>query len=165
MDYSELKKLAEESLPGHWEVIDDKIGHFWQVLAGCKLAATIPAGGTKNSESDLIQRRKTAEFIAQANAQVVLSLIAEVEALREQARDARTAKSVSAIKQAEGIAKAKEAGAYKGRKIDAKLHKRVRDLLGHGLGIRPTARHAKCSTSTVNKIRDAMSNEARSNEA
>ena len=57
-------------------------------------------------------------------------------------------------RQAQGIAKAKTAGAYKGRPIDSDLHKRVRELLAANLGIRATARHAGCSTTTVLKIRD-----------
>lgn len=57
-------------------------------------------------------------------------------------------------RQAQGIAKAKNSGAYKGRPIDADLHKRVRELLAANLGIRATARHAGCSTTTVLKIRD-----------
>lgn len=57
-------------------------------------------------------------------------------------------------RQAQGIAKAKEKGAYKGRPVDADLHKRVRELLAAGLGVRATARHAGCSTTTVLKIRD-----------
>ncbi|MHC5208942.1 recombinase family protein [Pseudomonas chlororaphis] len=59
-------------------------------------------------------------------------------------------------RQAQGIAKAKTAGAYKGRPIDADLHKRVRELLAANLGIRATARHAGCSTTTVLKIRDQV---------
>jgi len=59
-------------------------------------------------------------------------------------------------RQAQGIAKAKEKGAYKGRPVDADLHKRVRELLAAGLGVRATARHAACSTTTVLKIRDAL---------
>ncbi len=59
-------------------------------------------------------------------------------------------------RQAQGIAKAKEKGAYKGRPVDADLHKRVRELLAAGLGVRATARHANCSTTTVLKIRDAL---------
>ncbi len=59
-------------------------------------------------------------------------------------------------RQAQGIAKAKSAGAYKGRPIDADLHKRVRELLSANLGIRATARHAACSTTTVLKIRDLI---------
>ncbi len=59
-------------------------------------------------------------------------------------------------RQAQGIAKAKAEGAYKGRPVDADLHQRVRELLGAGLGIRATARHAGCSTTTVLKIRDQI---------
>lgn len=59
-------------------------------------------------------------------------------------------------RQAQGIAKAKNSGAYKGRPIDADLHKRVGELLAANLGIRATARHAGCSTTTVLKIRDQV---------
>ena len=57
-------------------------------------------------------------------------------------------------RQAQGIEKAKAEGRYKGRQVDADLHKRVRELLAAGLGVRATARHAGCSTTTVLKIRD-----------
>ncbi len=57
-------------------------------------------------------------------------------------------------RQAQGIKKAKEEGRYKGRPVDADLHKRVRELLAANLGVRATARHAGCSTTTVLKIRD-----------
>ena len=50
--------------------------------------------------------------------------------------------------------KAKAAGKYQGRPVDADLHKRVKELLKAGLGIRATARHADCSTTTVLRIRD-----------
>lgn len=57
-------------------------------------------------------------------------------------------------RQAQGIEKAKAEGRYKGRPVDEDLHKRVRELLAAGLGVRATARHAGCSTTTVLKIRD-----------
>jgi len=38
--------------------------------------------------------------------------------------------------------------------VDADLHKRVTELLGAGLGIRATARHANCSTTTALRIKD-----------
>lgn len=60
-------------------------------------------------------------------------------------------------RQAQGIAKAKQGGAYKGRPADQDLHKRVRELLAANFGIRAAARHAKCSTTTVLKIRDQLS--------
>ena len=59
-------------------------------------------------------------------------------------------------RQAQGIAKAKADGAYKGRPTDDGLHKRVRELLAAGLGIRAAARHAQCSTTTVMRIRDEV---------
>lgn len=58
-------------------------------------------------------------------------------------------------RQAQGIEKAKASGKYQGRQVDEDLHKRVRELLAAGLGIRATARHAGCSTTTVLKVRDA----------
>lgn len=57
-------------------------------------------------------------------------------------------------RQAQGIEKAKAQGKYQGRPVDVDLHKRVRELLDAGLGIRAAARHADCSTTTVLKIRD-----------
>lgn len=60
-------------------------------------------------------------------------------------------------RQAQGIEKAKADGRYKGRPVDEDLHKRVKELLAAGLGIRPTAKHAGCSTTTVLKIRDSLS--------
>lgn len=59
-------------------------------------------------------------------------------------------------RQAQGIQKAKAAGKYQGRPVDEELHKRVKELLGAGMGIRATARHANCSTTTVLRIRDAV---------
>ncbi|MCY1523842.1 putative transposon DNA-invertase [compost metagenome] len=59
-------------------------------------------------------------------------------------------------RQAQGIKKAKAEGKYKGRPMDADLHKRVAELLKAGLGIRATARHADCSTTTVLRIRDTL---------
>lgn len=51
-------------------------------------------------------------------------------------------------RQAQGIQKAKAAGKYQGRPVNE-------ELLGAGLGIRATARHASCSTTTVLRIRDS----------
>lgn len=57
-------------------------------------------------------------------------------------------------RQAQGIEKAKVLGKYQGRPVDVDLHARVGELLAAGMGIRATARHANCSTTTVLKIRD-----------
>lgn len=57
-------------------------------------------------------------------------------------------------RQAQGIEKAKVAGKYKGRPVDDALHAKVLDLLAHGHGVRATARHANCSTTTVMRVRN-----------
>ncbi|MFV7432768.1 recombinase family protein [Pseudomonas shirazica] len=57
-------------------------------------------------------------------------------------------------RQAQGIQKAKAAGKYQGRPVDKALHERIKELLEAGLGIRATARHANCSTTTVLRVRD-----------
>ncbi|UVF21352.1 recombinase family protein [Microvirga terrae] len=59
-------------------------------------------------------------------------------------------------RQAQGIEKAKKEGAYTGRKSDPELHRRVRDALEAGLGVRAAARVVGCSTNTVTRIRDEL---------
>lgn len=56
-------------------------------------------------------------------------------------------------RQAHGIEKAKAAGKYQGRPVNDDLHRRVKELLSAGQGIRATARHASCSTTTVLRIK------------
>lgn len=55
-------------------------------------------------------------------------------------------------RQAEGIAKAKTQGKYKGRSIDEPLRVRVRELREGGFSIRKTAELAGCAVSTVQRI-------------
>lgn len=52
-------------------------------------------------------------------------------------------------RQDEGIKKAKDNGAYKGRSIDKEKHARILALVDKGTGIRETARLLEVSTSTV----------------
>ncbi len=59
-------------------------------------------------------------------------------------------------RQAQGIEKAKNEGVYTGRKADPDLHRRVRDALEAGLGVRAAARVVGCSTNTVTRIRDEL---------
>ncbi len=109
---------------------------------------------------------------------VALDLPTSHQAMRNTAGDEFTARMLGAInnmmldmmaaiarkdyeqrraRQAQGIEKAKAEGKYQGRPVDVDLHARVRELLAAGLGIRATARHASCSTTTVLKIRSQMS--------
>lgn len=58
-------------------------------------------------------------------------------------------------RQAQGIEKAKAHGAYRGRKTDEGLHKRIRTLLDEGKSIRTVAGLLGCSTNTVQRVRAA----------
>lgn len=157
IDKVRLKALAEQAIPGPWELNDQPTRFFWQILCGAKLVASVPTGGSKNSEKELSQRKATAEFICAATPGVVMGLIAEIESLR---RESEASNAARAERQAAGIEKARAEGKYKGRPIDMDLHQRVRDLLSAGLGVRPTARQAGCSITTVIKIRNGMAKEA-----
>jgi DNA invertase Pin-like site-specific DNA recombinase len=59
-------------------------------------------------------------------------------------------------RQAQGIKKAVADGRYKGRQADLELHKRVRELLAAGFGVRATGRLAGCSAGAVINIRNRI---------
>ncbi len=54
-------------------------------------------------------------------------------------------------RQAEGIARAKAQGIYKGRPVDEALHQKIRELREKGFSIRKTAELAGCGASTVQR--------------
>ncbi|AJE23107.1 recombinase family protein [Azotobacter chroococcum] len=60
-------------------------------------------------------------------------------------------------RQAQGIAKAKEAGAYKGRKQDEALRAKITELLNDGKSIRKVAELLECSTTTVQRVKASLS--------
>jgi DNA invertase Pin-like site-specific DNA recombinase len=62
-------------------------------------------------------------------------------------------------RQAEGIAKAKAAGAFKGRQINHALHGRIEQCLMSGMSLRKTAEAVDCALSTVQRVAKAMPQE------
>lgn len=56
-------------------------------------------------------------------------------------------------RQVQGITKAKERGAYKGRGIDRELHQRVTACLTQGMSLRKAAAAVGCALSTVQRIK------------
>lgn len=56
-------------------------------------------------------------------------------------------------RQAQGIAKGKAEGVYKGRPANVELHNRISELLTDGKSIRKVAELLQCSTTTVQKVR------------
>jgi len=63
-------------------------------------------------------------------------------------------------RQAQGIAKAKEKGVYKGRPVDRDKHARIRELLEKDFSIRKTAEIAGAAPSTVQKVKQAIPSDA-----
>lgn len=62
-------------------------------------------------------------------------------------------------RQAQGIEKARQEGAYKGRQVDKELHNRITTLLKDGKSIRKVAGLLECSTTTVQKVKAALNPE------
>lgn len=59
-------------------------------------------------------------------------------------------------RQAQGIAKGKLNGVYKGRPINTDLHNKITTLLNDGKSIRAIAGLLDCSTTTVQKVKGSM---------
>lgn len=56
-------------------------------------------------------------------------------------------------RQAEGIAKAKAKGVYKGRAVNVRLNSDIKKLLADGLSIRKIAKELNCGVSTVQRAK------------
>lgn len=156
-DRPELLRLLRDAKPGDVLLVEsiDRLSRLpaedWQKLKaaidskGLRIVAIdLPTShqGMKDSSGDEF----TSRMLTAINSMLVEMMAAIARKDYEQRRQ----------RQAQGIQKAKAEGKYQGRPVDEELHKRVRELLKAGLGIRATARHAQCSTTTVLKIRDAI---------
>ena len=156
-DRPELLRLLRDAKPGDVLLVEsiDRLSRLpaedWQKLKaaidskGLRIVALdLPTShqGMKDSSDDEF----TSRMLTAINSMLVEMMAAIARKDYEQRRQ----------RQAQGIQKAKAEGKYQGRPADEELHKRVRELLKAGLGIRATARHAQCSTTTVLKIRDAI---------
>ena len=156
-DRPELLRLLKDAKKGDVLLIEsiDRLSRLpaddWQ-----KLKAAIDSKGLRIVALDLptshqgIADTKGDEFTGRMLAAINSMLVDMMAAIARKDYEQRRER------QAQGIKKAKEEGRYKGRPVDEDLHKRVRELLTAGLGVRATARHAGCSTTTVLKIRDAL---------
>lgn len=59
-------------------------------------------------------------------------------------------------RQAQGIAKAKEQGKFKGKQVDKKLHQSIAELLAKGVSWSGIQAATGCSRSTIKRVKDAM---------
>ncbi|MCQ4235417.1 recombinase family protein [Pseudomonas stutzeri] len=156
-DRPELLRLLKDAKKGDVLLVEsiDRLSRLpaddWQ-----KLKAAIDSKGLRIVALDLptshqgIADTKGDEFTGRMLAAINSMLVDMMAAIARKDYEQRRER------QAQGIKKAKEEGRYKGRPVDEDLHKRVRELLNAGLGVRATARHAGCSTTTVLKIRDSL---------
>lgn len=156
-DRPELLRLLKDARKGDVLLVEsiDRLSRLpvdnWQ-----KLKAAIDFKGLRIVALDLptshqgMQDTKGDEFtgrmLGAINSMLVEMMVAIARKDYEQRRE----------RQAQGIEKAKAEGKYQGRPVDEDLHKRVKELLKAGLGVRATARHATCSTTTVLRIRDNL---------
>lgn len=155
-DRPELLRLLKDARKGDVLLVEsiDRLSRLpaddWAKLKGAIdakglriVALDLPTShqGMRDTQGDEF----TGRMLAAINSMLVEMMAAIARKDYEQRRE----------RQAQGIQKAKAAGKYQGRPVDEELHKRVKELLGAGLGIRATARHANCSTTTVLRIRDS----------
>ncbi|MGA4454534.1 recombinase family protein [Pseudomonas fortuita] len=154
-DRPELLRLLKDARKGDVLLVEsiDRLSRLpaddWAKLKGAIdakglriVALDLPTShqGMRDTQGDEF----TGRMLAAINSMLVEMMAAIARKDYEQRRE----------RQAQGIQKAKAAGKYQGRPVDEELHKRVKELLGAGLGVRATARHAACSTTTVLRIRD-----------
>lgn len=156
-DRPELMRLLKDARKGDVLLVEsiDRLSRL-PVDDWSKLKAAIDAKGLRIVALDLptshqgLRDTKGDEFtnrmLSAINSMLVEMMAAIARKDYEQRRE----------RQAQGIQKAKAAGKYQGRPVDKALHERIKELLEAGLGIRATARHANCSTTTVLRIRDGL---------
>lgn len=156
-DRPELLRLLKDARKGDVLLVEsiDRLSRL-PVDDWNKLKAAIDAKGLRIVALDLptshqgLRDTKGDEFTSRMLSAINSMLVEMMAAIARKDYEQRRER------QAQGIQKAKAAGKYQGRPVDEELHKRVKELLGAGMGIRATARHANCSTTTVLRIRDAV---------
>lgn len=155
-DRPELLRLLKDAKKGDVLLIES-IDRLSRLPADdwAKLKAAIDSKGLRIVALDLptshqgIADTKGDEFTSRMLAAINSMLVDMMAAIARKDYEQRRER------QAQGIAKAKAAGAYKGRPVDEKLHRKILDLLAGGnLSIRKVAEYAGCSTTTVLKVRD-----------
>lgn len=154
-DRPELLRLLKDARKGDVLLVEsiDRLSRL-PVDDWNKLKAAIDAKGLRIVALDLptshqgLRDTKGDEFTSRMLSAINSMLVEMMAAIARKDYEQRRER------QAQGIQKAKAAGKYQGRPVDKALHERIKELLEAGLGIRATARHANCSTTTVLRVRD-----------
>lgn len=160
LDRRELLRLLADAEPGDvllveavdrlsrldratWDQLRERIALAGLQVVSLDLPLTHSLLRPATAGSDGLQ-----EWMTRALSQMFLEFMAAFARKDYETRRARAA---------QGIAKAKAAGVYKGRPRDEQLHTRIRECLARGMSVRGTARLLECSTSTVNRCRIQIS--------
>lgn len=151
-DRTELARLIDDAQPGDILLIE-QVDRLTRLTKGDwdKLKAAIQSAGLRVVSLDLPTSHTamtvsagddfTGRMLDAVNA-MLMDMLAAVA--RKDYEDRRR-------RQAEGIAKAKQEGRYKGRPVDEGLHKRIMELREQGFSIRKTAELLGCGVSTVQR--------------
>lgn len=156
LDRRELLRLLADAEPGDvllveavdrlsrldratWDQLRDRIARAGLQVVSLDLPLTHALIQPAAAGGDGLQ-----EWMTRALSQMFLEFMAAFARKDYETRRARAA---------QGIARAKAAGVYKGRPRDEQLHSRICECLARGMSVRGTARLLECSTSTVNRCR------------
>lgn len=159
LDRRELLRLLADAEPGDvllveavdrlsrldratWDQLRDRIARAGLQVVSLDLPLTHALIRPAAAGGDGLQ-----EWMTRALSQMFLEFMAAFARKDYETRRARAA---------QGIAKAKAAGIYKGRPRDEQLHARIRECLDRGMSVRGTAKLLQCSTSTVNRCRTIL---------
>lgn len=154
----ELFRLLEDAHTGDVLLVEqvDRLARLtesdWQKLRGliAEKGLTVVALDLPTSHTALTASALTDAFTGRMLAAInsmLLDMLAAVA--RKDYEDRRR-------RQGEGIAKAKNAGAYQGRQVDAELHSRIKRCLDSGMSIRKCAEVVGCAVSTVQRAKATL---------
>ena len=151
---AELRRLLADAKPGDILLVEaiDPLSRLPQ-KEWMRLRAEIEGKGLRVVALDLPTSHKalsdadgdefTARMLDAVNRMMMDMVAAIARKDYEQRRD----------RQAQGIAKAKQRGVYRGRPVDQAKHDKIRQLLGKGFSVRKTAELAGAAPSTVQRVK------------
>jgi len=156
-DRAELRRLLDDAQEGDILLVEaiDRLSRLpqseWE-----RLRAEIEGKGLRvvaldlPTSHDALTKSSSDEFTARMLDAVNRMMLDMVAAIARKDYEQRRQR------QAQGIAKAKEKGVYKGRPVDRDKHDRIRQLLEKGFSVRKAAELAGAAPSTVQRVRKEL---------
>lgn len=150
-DRPELQRMVADLQPGE-VVIAEKIDRVSRLPLdeAEQLIGAIKAKGARLAIPGIVDLSELAASV-EGVPRIVIDAMQEM-LLRIALQMARDDYEDRRERQRQGIALAKKAGRYAGRRPDARLHSRIVELRSNGNSIAVTARTARCSEATVKRV-------------